>query len=183
MLNHLPEIIERIRKGEHEAFRLVVEEYRQKAFSVAFRIICNEEEARDAVQESFIKVWEKLGQYDMNRNFDTWMVKIVVNTAIDRKRKLDRFHIVRFEQAEKQLEWPDPEVSQKATDNMELAQLINRLARGLPEKQRMVFILRDIQGMESQEVQQILDLSENSVKSNLYHARSFIREKLVRIIN
>jgi RNA polymerase sigma-70 factor (ECF subfamily) len=181
MLNHLPEIIERIRKGEHEAFRLVVEEYRQQAFSVAFRIICNEEEARDAVQESFIKVWEKLGQYDMNRNFYTWMMKILVNTAIDRKRRMNRFHVIGFEQADRQLEWPYPEEFQKETDNKELARLINQLAQGLPEKQRMVFILRDIQGMESQEVQQILDLSETSVKSNLYHARSFLREKLARL--
>jgi RNA polymerase sigma-70 factor (ECF subfamily) len=180
MLTDLQDIIGRIKKGDHAAFRKIVEEYRQQAFSVAFRITCDEEEARDAVQESFIKIWEKLEQYDMNRNFSTWMLRIVVNSAIDRKRQMDRHHLISLDQSLKKFEIPDPDFIEREADNREMASLITWLAQGLPEKQQMVFILRDIQGLESDEVEQILNLSETKVKSNLYHARTTIRERLMR---
>lgn len=182
MLTDLRNIIGRVRSGEREAFRGIVEEYRQQAYSVAFRITCDEEEARDAVQESFIKIWENLAQYDMERDFSAWMMKIVVNTSIDRKRQMDRHRLVRLDNAAKVLEVQDPHLFLKENDNKEMAALIHWMAGELPEKQQMVFILRDIQGMEAVEVQEILKMSADSVKSNLYLARTAIRAKLEKIL-
>ncbi len=72
--------------------------------------------------------------------------------------------------------------NQMEVDNKETARLIRWLAEGLPEKQKIVFILRDLEGIDSPEVRKILNMSETSVKSNLYHARIAIREKLLKEI-
>lgn len=182
MLTDLQEIIERVKKGDQAAFRRIVEEYRQQAFSLAFRIMCDEEEARDVVQESFIKVWQKIETYNMTQKFSTWLYKIVANSAIDRLRQIKRHNLINLDKVISKIEYLNLDNMQMEIDNKETAQLIRWIAEGLPEKQQMVFILRDLQGVDSSEVRQILNLSENSVKSNLYHARKAIREKLLKAI-
>lgn len=182
MLTDLQEIIERVKKGDQAAFRRIVEEYRQQAFSLAFRIMCNEEEARDVVQESFIKVWQKIETYNMTQKFSTWLYKIIANSAIDRLRQIKRHNLINLDKVISKIEYLNLDNMQMEIDNKETAQLIRWIAEGLPEKQQMVFILRDLQGVDSSEVRQILNLSENSVKSNLYHARKAIREKLLKAI-
>ncbi len=174
------EIIKKIKEGDQVAFRELVEAYRQSAFSLAFRIVCDEEEARDVVQESFIKIWIKIGTYDPSQKFTTWMYRIITNSAIDKVRQLQRRRLVSIEKVQGRIEKKNADSSSNADDNAEIARLIRHLAEGLPEKQQLVFILRDIQGVESDEVEKILDLSAESVKSNLYHARKAIREKLIR---
>jgi len=180
MLTDLQEIIERIKKGDQAAFRSIVEEYRQQAFSMAFRITCDEEDARDVVQDSFIKIWQKIETYDMTQKFSTWLYKIVANSAIDRMRQIKRHNLVKIENVMSTIDHINLDITQKEDDNKETARLIMWLAEGLPEKQKIVFILRDLQGVDSSEVQQILNMSETSVKSNLYHARIAIREKLLK---
>ncbi len=182
MLTDFHEIIERVKNGDQAAFRLIVEEYQQMAFSMAFRIVCDEEEARDVVQDSFIKTWQKIDTYDMNQKFSSWLNKIVANTAIDRMRQIKRHNMISIEKVITQIDLPDPDNAQMKSDNEETARLISWMAEGLPEKQQLVFILRDLQGADSTEVQQILGMSESSVKSNLYHARRAIREKLLKAL-
>jgi RNA polymerase sigma-70 factor (ECF subfamily) len=182
MLTDLQEIIERVKKGDQAVFRKIVEEYRQQAFSISFRIMCDEEEARDVVQESFIKVWQKIGTYDMTQKFSTWFYKIVANTSIDRMRQIKRHNLVNIEKVLGAINHLNLDVTQTEIDNKETAQLICWMSQGLPEKQQMVFILRDLQGVDSSEVRQILNMSETSVKSNLYHARQAIREKLLKAL-
>ena len=182
MLNDLQNILEKVKNGDQAAFRKIVEEYRQQAFSVAFRITCNEDEARDAVQESFIKAWQKIRTYDMAQKFPTWFIKIVINTSIDRKRRMKQQVQVRLEDVIRIIDRQNFDPEKVRLENSENALLINWLAEKLPEKQRIIFILRDIQGMEAAEVCQVLNLPETSVKSNLYHARLAIREKLAGTI-
>lgn len=182
MLTDLQEIIIRIKKGDQAAFRSLVEEYRQQAFSMAFRILCDEEEARDVVQDSFIKIWQKIETFDMKEKFSTWLNKIVANSAIDRLRQIKRHKLVNLDKAINTIDHFNLDITQTEIENKETARLITWISEGLPEKQKIIFILRDLQGVDSSEVQQILDLSETSVKSNLYHARRAIREKLLKAI-
>jgi RNA polymerase sigma-70 factor, ECF subfamily len=180
MLTDLNEIIERVKKGDQSAFRRIVDEYRQQAFSLAFRIICDEDEARDIVQDSFIKIWQKISTYDMSMKFSAWLCRIVANTAIDRMRQIKRSKLVTLEKSIGKIDLMNLDFTEKEADNKETARLIRWLAEGLPEKQKLVLILRDIEGIDSPEVRKILNMSENSVKSNLYHARITIREKLLK---
>ncbi|MBE0648486.1 MAG: RNA polymerase sigma factor [Bacteroidales bacterium] len=175
------EIITRIIAGDQEAFREVVEYYQHQAFSLTFRILGNEEEAKDAVQEGFIKLWQNIKSYNPANKFTSWMYRIMANCAIDRYRKLQRQNEVTINlvpETSMRSFYGDPNTSM---DNQEIARMIRLLAGKLPEKQQLVFILRDIQGMESAEVQTVLGISETNVKSNLHHARKSIREKIDRI--
>jgi RNA polymerase sigma-70 factor, ECF subfamily len=178
----LQEILIRIRKGDPAAFRKLVEMYRQQAFRLAFRILANEEEAREAVQETFIRIWERIGSYDPSREFTPWLNRILVNISVDHLRMIQRYPQVSVNEATNALEklaTPDPLVN---TENQDIARLIRFLAEGLPAKQRLVFILRDIEGMTSGEVEVLTMLSEESVKSNLYYARKRLKENLNKIL-
>lgn len=183
MLTDPDKIIEKVKNGDSAIFRKIVEEFRQPAFSLAFRILCNEEEARDVVQDSFIKTWQKIDTYEMNGKFSGWLFRIVANSAIDRVRQIRKVKTVNIDYVINHIDTTKLEDNQAVLENKEYAGLIKWLSEGLPEKQKLVFILRDIQGMGSTEVQQILNMPGTSVKSNLHHARITIRQKLLNIID
>ena len=178
----LLKIIQRIKKGDQLAFKQLVNLHQTYAFKLAFRIVCNEEDARDVVQESFIKIWRNIKSYQSSIKFTTWMYKIVTNTAIDQYRKNTKNKTISIDEAGNSITKVDNNSTNKNLDNIELARLIRQLAEGLPEKQRMVFVLRDIQGFGSIEVQEILEMSETVVKSNLYHARKTVKVKLNKLM-
>lgn len=177
----LKKIIQQIKKGNQEAFQQLVEYYQTYAFRLAFKIVCNEEDAKDIVQDSFIKIWKNIKQYKQSVKFSTWLYKIVTNTAIDLYRSKERKPTVPINEIlvfTDRLENDNPE---NKLINRELGALFQRLADDLSEKQRLVFILRDLQGNSSKEVQDILEMSEDAVKSNLYLARRSISEKLITL--
>jgi len=178
----LHHIINQIKKGNRTAFRQVVEQYREYAFKLAFRIVCNEEDAKDVVQDSFIKIWRNIHSYDPSVKFTTWAYKIVTHSAIDIYRKNARQLSVSLDESMNTSSPAALNSSQKSHCNRDLSIHIGKIAGNLPEKQRLVFILRDIQGMDSKEVQEILDMTETTVKSNLYHARKTVKEKLIALI-
>lgn len=182
MPENLQETIGCIRNRDCTAFRKLVMMYQQPAYRLAFRILGNEDEAKDAVQESFIKIWQKIGSFDPSREFIPWMYRIIVNTATDRLRTIHRHSMIPISLVSQKLEAILQNDSTTSAENHDLAILIKGLAGMLPEKQKLVFILRDIEGMTSGEVESITELTENSVKSNLYHARKKVRERLLRIL-
>lgn len=182
MPENLQETIGCIRNGDHTAFKKLVEMYQQPAYRLAFRILGNEEEAKDAVQESFIKIWQKIGSYDSSREFIPWMYRILANTSADRMRTIRRHEWVPIDLVSQKLVALQQRDQGTPADNHDLAILIKGLAGKLPETQKMVFILRDVEGMSSEEVEAITELTGNAVKSNLYHARKSVRERLLRIL-
>ncbi len=176
------QIIHQIKKGNQSAFRLLVEQYQAYAFKLAFRIVCNEEDAKDVVQESFIKIWRNISNYNASTKFTTWMYKIVTNSAIDLYRKNTRHSAISLDESIGIVLEAEQDSTNKNQSNRELSILIKKMADDLPEKQRLVFVLRDLQEMDSREVQEILEISETMVKSNLYHARKTIKEKLLTLM-
>jgi RNA polymerase sigma-70 factor (ECF subfamily) len=172
------DILLRSKNGDSEAFRSLVEHYQSYAFSLAFRLLCNEEDARDAVQESFIRIWKHLPGYDLQKKFTTWMYKIVTHICYDRLKAHRRQKIGVFLDGSGDIQLPDGKSLEKELDNRESAQIIENLAETLTPKQRMVFILRDLQNLEMKEVSRICNMPIHSVKSNLCHARRNIRIKM-----
>ena len=157
------------------------EEYQKYAFNVAFRILCNEEDAKDVVQDSFIKIWKNIINFNTELKFTTWMYKIVILTAIDKRKTLKQRRMVSLDAISNTLGSIERDGPDTRLNNEQLGNVIEEFSAELPEKQRLVFILRDIQGLESNEVETILDMNESSVKSNLYHARQIVRRKLEKI--
>ncbi len=179
----LQEIIKQIQKGDKNAFRLLVKKYQQTAFRLAFRMLGDEDEARDVVQDSFIRIWEKIDTYNENEKFTSWMYRIVSNRAIDSLRAIKRRSGISLEK----LHPGKLETGESGADiileNQEAGELIRFISCGLPEKQQLVFSLRDLQEFSSQEVQEITGMTEDAIKSNLYHARKAVRDRLAPILS
>ncbi|HJN06785.1 MAG TPA: sigma-70 family RNA polymerase sigma factor [Bacteroidales bacterium] len=175
--------IDKARNGDKEAFGHLVKAHQQYAFNLAFRIVCNEEEARDVVQDSFIKIWKNIKLYNPDIKFTTWMYNIVTNTAIDYLRATKKVDLVNIDDFHEKLTKVSTDNPETKLYNQEIGQLIHSISDTLPEKQRLVFVLRDLQGMNSAETSDVLDLSITSVKSNLYLARRVIKEKLLKILS
>jgi RNA polymerase sigma-70 factor, ECF subfamily len=172
------ELFERSMAGDSDAFRRIVENHQSYAFAIAFRFTGNEADAEDIVQESFINVWKHLADYDPRKKFTTWLYRIVTNRCLDaiksRNRRRERISTDPSDIDSGQ----SPEDPEKINDDRERLEMVNAFVRELPEKQRMVFILRDLQDLNMDETSGILKMSKASVKSNLFHARKFLRERI-----
>jgi RNA polymerase sigma-70 factor (ECF subfamily) len=175
------ELYKRSPNGDPDAFRRIVENHQSYAYAIAFRFLGNEADAEDVVQESFIKVWKRLADYDPQKKFTTWLYRIVANGCLDCIKSRNR----RRESGPMDPEGVDSRQSledpEKTNDDRERLNLVNAFVHELPEKQRMVFILRDLQDLNMDETSEILKMSKASVKSNLFHARKFLRERIERL--
>lgn len=182
MQQDIANIIKEVKSGNKMAFRYLVEEHQQYAFNVAFRVVCNEEDAKDVVQESFIKIWKNIDSFNAKLKFTTWMYKIIINSAVDKLRSAKRAKMIHIDKVSEKLFCLEKHSQDVQIENRELGDMITLISDGLPEKQKLVFVLRDLQGFNSIEVQSILDMPETSVKSNLYNARQFVRKKLSKLL-
>ncbi|MDP4277016.1 MAG: sigma-70 family RNA polymerase sigma factor [Bacteroidota bacterium] len=173
----LNELIERSRKHDEKAFRQIVEQHQQQVYSLAFRLLCNEEEAKDIVQETFIRIWLKLDDYDQTRKFTTWLYAIATNLCLDKLKHARRSTC--YQASDEELtKLIDPEDIEKTVINSELCRLILALTNELTPKQRIVFTLRDLEELDVEEVSRITGLSASQIKSNLFLARQAIRKKI-----
>lgn len=168
------QLIQKSMLGDPQAFRLLVETYQGLAYSIAFRFTREEQESEDIVQEAFVKVWKNLSRYDKQFSFKTWLAKIVTNLCLDflksgRRKKMIREH---------QVKMTEPSVDESKIEMDELKAIVAELASRLTEKQRAVFILRDLEQFTPDEVCAALNMSFGNVKSNLYYARIKIKDGL-----
>ncbi len=173
-------ILNASRKGDSAAFRKLVEYFQPYVFSLALRFLCNEEDAKDVTQESFVRVWKHVKKYNSKSKFTTWLYKIVSNLCFDRLKTNARRQNVFSQSALSMIqEKTDDSNLEQDTVNSELIETIKNLARELTPRQRMVFVLSELQELDIEEIAKILSISTGSAKSNLYYARKNIREKLV----
>ena len=176
------EIIRQCKEGDPRAFAHLVRSHQSYVFALAFRMLSDEDEASDIVQESFIRVWKNMHRYDPSQKFTTWLYVIVSRLCLDRIRSLGRFRkLFRREDDGNMSEWhQDPTDPEKMLTNHEIATIVTQLSRGLSPMQRLVFTLRDLQQCTIEEVSKITGLSAGSVKTNLSYARRKIRHRLVQ---
>jgi len=160
---------------DEAAFRKLVDRYADYAFSVAYRVVNNEEEAKDIVQESFISVWNNIDRFDAGRNFSNWLYRIIINKGYDSLRRMK----LRMNHAE--VNNPDftgiisDNNPEKKLDNEEIGRVIRLMTEKLSPKQKMVFILSELEGLSHDDISEITGMAKSSVKSNLNHARQKIR--------
>jgi RNA polymerase sigma-70 factor (ECF subfamily) len=173
-----PDLLDRCLRGERQAFRELVEGSQGYAFRLAFRMVWDEQEAREIVQDAFIRVWKHLPSFDRNARFTTWLYRIVVNLSRDSLRRRARSHdmMVPLDDAGTM----GAEGVESAMVNRDLASRIRALAEGLSPAQRSVFVLRDLQDLSIEETAGILSISPGAVKANLCYARRRIRERMER---
>jgi RNA polymerase sigma-70 factor (ECF subfamily) len=162
-----------------EAFETRVLPVKNKLFRFAFRLLGSSEEAKDVVQEVLIKVWNGREQMADVQNMEAWCMRITKNLSLDRLRSKQRRTTGPIEEGfEIRQEEMTPHERTEIHENM---QRINQMIAALPEKQRQVIHLRDIEGYSYNEICDMLELDMNQVKVNLFRARHAVREKLVKM--
>jgi RNA polymerase sigma-70 factor (ECF subfamily) len=181
-----PLLVAKAKAGEVEAFETLAGRYDRKIFRLAQNITQNREDAEDVMQESFLKAYEHLGEFQGNSRFYTWLVRIAVNQALMKLRKRRPNQISLDEQVDtgedsmsREVEdWgPSPEERYGQT---ELSQILSKVIAELDPAFRIVFQLRDIEELSTEETAEALNLSVPAVKSRLLRARLKLRQKLDR---
>ena len=152
---------------------------KNKLFRFAFRLLGSSEEAKDVVQEVFIRVWNGREQMESIENMEAWCMRITRNLSLDKIRSRQRKATDPIEESFDIQN--DTQTPYEAAENNENMQRINQLIASLPEKQRQVMHLRDIEGYSYNEICEILELDMNQVKVYLFRARNAVKEKLVKI--
>jgi RNA polymerase sigma-70 factor, ECF subfamily len=178
-------LVQAAKGGDLEAFSQLVKRYDRNIFRIAQHITHNEEDAQDVVQDAFLKAYTNLDQFQGNSKFYTWLVRIAVNEALMklRRRRTDKTvsidEDVETEEGSMPREladWgPNPEQLYRQS---ELSDILKKTIQGLPPGFRTVFVLRDVEGLSTEETAEMLGLSIPAVKSRLLRARLQLRERL-----
>ena len=157
-------------------FRDFVRAHQNKIFRFAMRLMQREEEAKDIVQDVLIKIWDKRGDIDKIDNLDGWMFTVTRNLCIDRIRAR-KSHLdinTQVQVADKQ------DNPHETTSKSQLMNLIKKLINEMPEKQKLVIHLRDIEGLSYDEIAQACSIPLAQVKVNLHRARLSLKEKIIQ---
>jgi len=175
----IDKLVEQSKQHDTVAFRQLVESHQLLVFRLAFRLLCSNEEAKDIVQETFIRVWLHLHKYKNSVRFSTWLYRIACNLCYDRLRAMKRLPVDAETSIDrsKMLVADDYDIEQSVI-NQDLKEWITVLTLDLSPKQRLVFTLKDLEGLELEEVEKITGMSRAKIKSNLYLARQYIRERI-----
>ena len=180
-------LVNAARKGDVSAYEELVRRYDRNVFRIAQHITQNREDAEDVVQDAFLKAYQNLGQFQGQSKFYTWLVRIAVNEALMRLRRRRPERMVSLDEDVKTEEdsmpreiadWtPNPEL---LYNQAELKDILSRTIQGLPTSFRTVFVLRDVEGLSTEETAEALGLSIPAVKSRLLRARLQLRERLTK---
>lgn len=172
-------LIERIREGDREAFMAIVRLYQQKVFVMAYSILRDKEDALDVVQETFLRIYQKIGQYKPDRPFQGWLIQIAKNLSIDHYRK-NRRKRLEFETSRPLDEIPVA-IEDRASDSgaSDLRCAFSRCVNKLAERQRMVFVMRHYNELPFQEISEAMDISVGTAKSLHFKAVRNLRKWLV----
>jgi RNA polymerase sigma-70 factor, ECF subfamily len=180
-------LVDRVRGGDVSAYDELVRKYERQVFRIAQHITQNREDAQDVVQDAFLKAYEKLDQFQGNSKFYTWLVRIAVNESLMRLRRRRTGKMVSIDEDVETEEGSVPrDLADWALDpeqeysRAELNRILRKTIKGLPPGFRVVFELRDIQGLSTEDTAEALSLSVPAVKSRLLRARLQLRERLTR---
>lgn len=178
-------LVAEARAGRPEAFTELVNRYQRHIYRLALNITHNREDAEDVLQESFLKAYSHLHQFQGNSRFYTWLVRIAVNEALMKLRKRHADKSVSVDDVVETdddlmpreiVEWRDTPEQRYA--KAELQDILNQAIEGLEPSFRTVFVLRDVEDFSTEETAQLLNLSVPAVKSRLLRARLKLRQRL-----
>ncbi len=183
------EVVERILCGETRLFEIVMRRYNQRLFRVVRGIIRDDSEAEDVVQEAYVNAYSHLRQFAGRAKFSTWLTRIAINEALARARRDARLE--QLDPADRgsgdrrdgenhmdRLKSPEPDPERQAV-NGELRQALESAIDTLPPAYRSVFVMREVEELNTAETAECLDLTEEAVKVRLHRARAMLRHALM----
>lgn len=179
-------LVQKAKAGDRDAFAALVSAYEGKIYNLALRYLGNREDAMDASQEVFLRVFRFLPGFQEESGFSTWIYRIGVNVCKDMLAKRAKRGELSLELPNEEEDYRTAEVADSRYDPeaiVEQADLRESLAEAigqLPQQQREMIVLRDIQGLSYEEIGQVLSLEAGTVKSRLSRARENLRKKLLQ---
>jgi RNA polymerase sigma-70 factor, ECF subfamily len=179
------------REGDYEAFEQLVTRHEKSVYALAMRILRRPEDAEDVVQQTFLSVLEQLERFEGQSQFRTWLVRVATNHALKILRKRRGLPAVSMESVNEDnlASLPHPEFIAPWRDEpgqvaqqRETQQLLTEAMDELDDKYKLVFLLRDVEGLSTEETAETLGISVPNVKVRLLRARLMLRERLTRVL-
>lgn len=180
------ELIALAKKGDQGAFRTLVDRHQRRAFAIAMGLVHDENDARELVQEAFLRVYRGLGAFQGTSSFFTWLYRIVTNLAIDLKRKpghREGEQTAPEQSTEEEDEFPmvsriDGADPMDVMRRREIASRLRSALESLPAYHRGVILMREVEGMSYEEMAQAMGVSKGTIMSRLHHARQKLQRTL-----
>ncbi|WP_266205066.1 RNA polymerase sigma factor [Pontibacter kalidii] len=179
-------IVSRVLARETSLYELLMRRHNQKLYRAIRSYLKEEQEVEDAMQDTYLKAFEKLHQFRCDAQFSTWLIRIGINTALAKLRERKRifpFSLL-VDQPEDisnlitQINFMNPE---HIAIQQEVKQLLEKAIDSIPEKYRIIYTLREVEGMPLSEITECLDLSESNVKVRLHRAKAMLKESLFKL--
>ncbi len=177
------------KRGNYDAFEQIVRRYHERVYRLAFGMMKSQSDAEEVVQDTFLNAWKSLDGFRGDAKPATWIYRIAANAALMRLRGKQRKPTLSFEEVpngaslsgEVELLGPPTAWSREPLEKLltsELGQIIDAAVDLLPEKYRLVLLLRDVEGLSNEEVASTVGLTVPTVKSRLHRSRMFVRERI-----
>ncbi len=173
------EIVERILKGEKSLYEGIMRKYNLRLYRICMSIINDDKEAEDIMQITYINAYQQLGKFQHKSSFGTWLTRILINESLLHKKRITKHQQVLMKETDTNNEYHN-DTPLKNLMNKELKAILEDAVSALPEKYRMVFVMREIQEMSTNETMEVLSLGESNVKVRLNRAKEMLRVELSR---
>jgi len=182
------ELVTQAQAGDYQAFELLVSRHERPLYAAAWHLTHNHHDAQDVIQNAFLSAMEHLASFRQDASFSTWVTRIAVNFALKILRSRRQHPTVSLDAGDEDgqvvpvpqyiADWKNDPA--QTVQRRELRAILDDAVSQLPEGQRLVFVLRDVQGLSVRETAQVLDLTEGNVKVRLLRARLALREMLTK---
>ena len=170
------ELVQLAQKGDHAAFEALVRRYSERAYRAAYRVVRDSSQAEDIVQEALIKAYRGLRKFEARSSFYTWLYRIVHNLALDRRRRERRAPTLEWDDAvskeiDPRVVAPPPDSPEASARRAQVRRLVATGVQDLPDGQREVLLLREVEGLSYEEIARTMGISKGTVMSRLHYAR------------
>lgn len=169
------EIVSRILNGESHLYEQLMRKYNLRFYRISMSIVNDNKEAEDIMQTAYINAYQQLAAFKNKSSFGTWLTRILINECLLHKKRMSKFEKTSMENMHDQYHTDTP---LNGLINKELKLVLEKAVAVLPEKYRLVFVMREVQGMSTSETMQALDIGESNVKIRLNRAKEMLRAEL-----
>jgi RNA polymerase sigma factor (sigma-70 family) len=179
-------VVRRVLAGEKELFEILLRRYNQTLYRVVRSYLKDQFEIQDAMQNAYLKAFDKLSQFQGNSAFSTWLIRIGINEALLRIKVIKKAKVIYLNASgmseETAGQVPDKQMNpEKTIIRQEAQQILERAIDSLPEKCRVVYVLKEIEGLSNSQVSESLNLTDANIKVRLHRAKVLLKDSLYKL--
>lgn len=177
------QVVQRVLSGEKELFEILMRRYNQTLYRAVRSYLKRESDIEDTMQDTYLKAYRKLYQFQGDAAFSTWLIRIGINEALQNLRKQRRNNVISINENENiiRLSNVDQMNPEKKAIHHETRRLVEKAIDQLPEKYRVIYVLREVEGMSNAEISACLELTESNVKVRFHRAKKLLKERLYEL--